>query len=60
MLNDKTIAEYVQAALALQDLHLDMARQAAVTEQFRLLTEKAQIFMQQTLPDEEPAAVYRL
>lgn len=60
MLNDKTIAEYVQAALALQDLHLDTARQAAVTEQFRLLTEKAQTFMQQALPDEEAAAVYRL
>jgi len=61
MPDEKDIADYVAAALALQDLHLDPSQQAAVTAQFRLLAEMAQCFMSQPLDaDEEPAPVFRL
>lgn len=61
MLDEKKFADYVTAALSLQDLHLNPSQQEAVTAQFCLLAEMAQRFMNQPqAADEEPAPVYRL
>lgn len=61
MTDDTNHDAYVAAALALHQLHLDAAQQAAVTEQFRLLAAMAQRFLDQPdSADEEPAPVFRL
>jgi hypothetical protein len=60
MRNETHIEEYVRAALALHELQLDPARQAAVIEQFHLLASMAQSYLNQASADEEAAPIYRL
>lgn len=60
-MDDVDLQAYVVAALELQQLHLDEIRQAAVVEQFHLMQQMAQLFLEQAqAPHEESAAVYRL